>query len=98
MIALDTETTGTNVRKDRVIGFSYFDGIESQYITHLAWNGKELVEVVPKAKCIEILSGFSDIIFHNAAFDIQIIKTIWSGPVFQNYCRHNVNGALVRRK
>lgn len=74
MIALDTETTGTNVRKDRVIGFSYFDGTESQYITHLAWNGKELVEVVPKAKCIEILSSFSDIIFHNAAFDIQIIK------------------------
>lgn len=74
MIALDTETTGVNVRKDRVIGFSYYDGTEKKYIVHLKWDGEKLVEVVRKSECVKILESFSDIIMHNAPFDILIIK------------------------
>lgn len=74
IVSLDTETTGTNVRKDKIIGFSYYDGFESHYIVHLAWNGSDLVEVTPKDQCLKILNNFTQIVMHNAAFDLQIIK------------------------
>ena len=76
MIAFDTETTGLNVRKDRVIGFSYYDGKESIYVVHLKWNGSSLVEITPFAQCVEILETFKteELIMHNAAFDCQVVK------------------------
>jgi DNA polymerase I-like protein with 3'-5' exonuclease and polymerase domains len=76
-IVVDTETTGLNVRKDRVIGIglSASENI-SIYIPIWTWNGTELKncgndEVVQKV--LQTLRTKS-IICHNAAFDLRIIK------------------------
>ena len=55
LLALDTETTGLNVRQDQVIGFSFDDGAGPIYIVHKYWNGEELVEETPFLECKSML-------------------------------------------
>jgi len=76
MLALDTETTGLSVRKDKVIGFSYSNGREHIYIEHLTWNGIELIESTPFKDCVDLLKSFSccKLLTFNGAFDLQMIK------------------------
>lgn len=78
IIAYDTETTGLNVRKDKIIGFSV-SCIEGSgwYLPLYVWN-KELQELVPQSWELsiarDILSKLSvkKLIMHNASFDVRV--------------------------
>ncbi len=78
IVAYDTETTGLNVRKDKVIGFSV-SCIEGSgwYLPLYVWN-KELQELVPQSWELsiarDILSRLSlkKLIMHNASFDVRV--------------------------
>jgi len=76
--AYDTETTGLNVRKDKVIGFSV-SCIEGSgwYLPLHIWD-KETQELVPQtweqsvAKDILSRLALKKLIMHNASFDIRV--------------------------
>lgn len=78
IVSYDTETTGLNVRKDKVIGFSV-SCIEGSgwYLPLYIWN-KEIQELVPQSweqsVAKDILSRLSlkKLIMHNASFDIRV--------------------------
>lgn len=78
IIAYDTETTGLNVRRDKVIGFSV-SCIEGTgwYLPLYIWN-KELQELVPQnwelsiAKDILSKLNSKKLIMHNASFDVRV--------------------------
>lgn len=78
IIAYDTETTGLNVRKDKVIGFSV-SCIEGTgwYLPLYIWN-KESQELKPQSWGLSvaknILKALSDkkLIMHNASFDVRV--------------------------
>lgn len=78
IVAYDTETTGLNVRKDKVIGFSVscIKG-SGWYLPLHVWN-KELQELVPQswersiASDILIRLRVKKLIMHNASFDIRV--------------------------
>ncbi len=78
IVAYDTETTGLNVRKDKVIGFSV-SCIEGSgwYLPLHVWN-KETQELVPQSWELsiakDILSRLSlkKLIMHNASFDVRV--------------------------
>ncbi len=78
IIAYDTETTGLNVRKDKVIGFSVSCTEDSGWYLPLhVWN-KETQELVPQSWELsvarDILSRLSlkKLIMHNASFDVRV--------------------------
>jgi DNA polymerase I-like protein with 3'-5' exonuclease and polymerase domains len=76
--AYDTETTGLNVRKDKVIGFSVSctEG-SGWYLPLYVWD-KELQELVPQgwelSVAKDLLSRLSlkKLIMHNASFDVRV--------------------------
>lgn len=78
IVAYDTETTGLNVRKDKVIGFSV-SCIEGSgwYLPIHVWN-KETQELVPQnweqsiAGDILIRLRVKKLIMHNASFDVRV--------------------------
>ena len=78
IVAYDTETTGLNVRKDKVIGFSV-SCIEGSgwYLPLHVWN-KETQELVPQswelsiAKDILSRLALKQLIMHNASFDVRV--------------------------
>ena len=78
IISYDTETTGLNVRKDKVIGFSV-SCIEGSgwYLPLHVWN-KETQELVPQsweqsvAKDILTRLSLKKLIMHNASFDVRV--------------------------
>ena len=78
IVAYDTETTGLNVRKDKVLGFSV-SCIEGTgwYLPLYIWN-KEKQELVPQkwgmGICQDILTRLKTkkLIMHNASFDIRV--------------------------
>jgi DNA polymerase I-like protein with 3'-5' exonuclease and polymerase domains len=78
IVAYDTETTGLNVRKDKVIGFSVSctEG-SGWYLPLHVWN-KEIQELVPQSWELsiarDILSRLSlkKLIMHNASFDVRV--------------------------
>ena len=78
IVSYDTETTGLNVRKDKVIGFSV-SCIEGSgwYLPLYIWD-KEIQELVPQSweqsVAKDILSRLSlkKLIMHNASFDIRV--------------------------
>jgi DNA polymerase I-like protein with 3'-5' exonuclease and polymerase domains len=76
IIALDTETTGLNVRKDRVIGIGAASHAHSIYIPLLIWDGQKLNETSHGAEAIYLLNALKKkkLILHNAAYDLRIIK------------------------
>ena len=84
VIAVDTETTGLNPRKDKIVGWSV-SGDEGVgfYLPTLVWNfdkgeiEEQLIdgqstENISK-KFIKLLKG-KKLVFHNASFDVQFIK------------------------
>lgn len=84
LIAFDTEDTGLNVRKDRVIGFSVCGNVgESYYFPILKYNSKlDTIEELSIGGhgCIEIgrkiiqkLVG-KKLIMHNGSYDCRIVK------------------------
>ena len=84
VIAVDTETTGLNPRKDKIVGWSV-SGDEGVgfYLPTLVWNFDndklelqtildESTEVISK-NLLKLLKG-KKLVFHNASFDVQFIK------------------------
>lgn len=78
-LAFDTETTGLNVRKEKVIGFS-FCGKEGEafYIPHLVYDtdSKTLNEVWSRTNCLELLNLLlkKRLLTWNGSFDARIVK------------------------
>ena len=84
VLAVDTETTGLNPRKDKIIGWSISgdEGI-GFYLPTLVWNFEAgtldlqtidgtSTEVLSK-NLLKMLLG-KKLVFHNASFDVQFIK------------------------
>lgn len=75
VVAFDTETSGLNVRKDKVIGYSLSvtEG-EGYYVPIYSWNGVELAghKIVGTKKLLEALSN-KKLVMHNASFDCRIV-------------------------
>ena len=87
VIAVDTETSGLNPRKDKIVGWSVSgdEGI-GFYLPTLVWNFEkdkleiqtimgESSEVISK-NLIKLLKG-KKLVFHNASFDCQFIKNYY---------------------
>ena len=87
VIAVDTETSGLNPRKDKIVGWSLSgdEGI-GFYIPTLVWNfdedklelqtiNGESTEVISK-NLLKLLKG-KKLVFHNASFDVQFIKNYY---------------------
>lgn len=76
LIALDTETTGLNVRKDRVIGVGAATRDSSIYIPLLIWDGIALKSTPYLDDAMYLLKGLKNkkLVLHNAAYDLRIIK------------------------
>src|SRR5210317_112129 len=84
VIAVDTETSGLNPRKNKIVGWSLSgdEGI-GFYIPTLVWNfEKEELELqtidgtsteVISKNLLKALKG-KKVVFHNASFDVQFIK------------------------
>jgi len=87
-LAVDTETTGLNPRKDKIVGWSV-SGAEGIgfYLPTLVWNfdtdrlelqtidGKD-TEVISR-NFMRMLKG-KKLVFHNASFDVQFIKNYYN--------------------
>ena len=84
VIAVDTETTGLNPRKDKIVGWSVSgdEGI-GFYLPTLVWNFEEgelqvqtidgtSTEIISKNLLKELIG--KKLVFHNASFDVQFIK------------------------
>lgn len=76
VISVDTETTGTNVRKDKIMGFSFSTKEGSGYyvpIYSYLNNGLVAHKIQGSRKLLQALAG-KPTIMHNASFDCRIIK------------------------
>lgn len=77
-LAFDTETTGLNVRADKVIGMS-FSGKENTaiYVSRFTWDNtkQELVRCVSDENFIKIITELAskELLMWNASFDIRIV-------------------------
>ena len=88
IIAVDTETSGLNPRKDKIVGWSISgdEGI-GFYIPTLVWNFEKgeleiqtidgtSTETISK-NLLKTLKG-KKLVFHNASFDVQFIKNYYN--------------------
>ena len=87
VIAVDTETSGLNPRKDKVVGWS-LSGAEGVgfYLPTLVWNfEKDILELQKidgestedlSRKLLAMLKG-KKLVFHNASFDVQFINNFY---------------------
>ena len=87
VIAVDTETSGLNPRKDKIVGWS-LSGDEGVgfYLPTLVWNfDKGLLELQKingestediSRKLLGLLKG-KKLVFHNASFDVQFINNFY---------------------
>jgi len=79
-VAYDTETTGLNVRKNEVIGFS-FSGSEGvgYYLPLKYWSENELKDFShlnkERTRELMLLLITKKLIMHNASFDVRITKS-----------------------
>lgn len=77
--AFDTETTGLNVRKDKVIGLSVCgEGGTAFYLPRLTWNKHLhcLQQVISDSEFYEIVLMLSkkELLMWNGSFDVRIVK------------------------
>jgi DNA polymerase I-like protein with 3'-5' exonuclease and polymerase domains len=82
-LAYDTETTGLNVRKDRVIGFSISgDGTTGFYMPHLTWDAKaqQLREMWSYDQVKDVIKKLLDkeLLMWNASFDIRVTRNYFN--------------------
>ena len=91
-VAYDTETTGLNVRKDKVIGFSFTGKIKEGYYFPLFYWNKHIHSLMTHPfyntqNCDQLLSILKTkkLIMHNASFDIRVTL---------NYFNKNFLGSL----
>jgi len=77
MLAYDTETTGLNPRKDKVIGFGVSNGLDGFYVPLLAYQVKEKALVAAPALVQRLHVGILEslakrkLIMFNASFDAR---------------------------
>jgi DNA polymerase I-like protein with 3'-5' exonuclease and polymerase domains len=91
-VAYDTETTGLNVRKEKVIGFSFTGKInEGYYFPLFYWDTTlNVLQVHPFASpenynsILKVLK-FKKLLMHNASFDVRVTL---------NYLKVNLLGSL----
>ncbi len=94
VIAVDTETTGLNPRKDKIIGWSV-SGDEGVgfYLPTLVWDyhREELIlqeidntstELLSR-NLLKLLKG-KKLVFHNASFDVQFIKNYYGVDLLED--------------
>lgn len=77
LLAYDTETTGLNVRKDKVIGFSISGKVGyGYYLPLFKWNGSELEPIWSMDVAEKVLNIIKSkkLIMHNASYDVRITK------------------------
>lgn len=77
MLAYDTETTGLNVRKDKVIGFGISNGLSGFYVPIYTWTKQGLVRNgLSDEHITQILNLLKtkQLLAFNAAFDMPITK------------------------
>jgi len=67
--SLDTETTSLSWLELEIIGFSISDGVQACYVNILPQYKEELIAILKKTiRCAKM------IIFHNAAYDLMVLK------------------------
>lgn len=94
VIAVDTETTGLNPRKNKIIGWSVSgdEGI-GFYLPTLVWDyhreelilqeiGGQSTEVISR-NLLKMLKG-KKLVFHNASFDVQFIKNYFGVDLLED--------------
>lgn len=76
-LAYDTETTGLNVRQDKIIGFAVSGkpGF-GYYLPMFKWNGQELEPIFSLCQAKDIINMLQGkkLIMHNASYDCRITK------------------------
>ena len=83
IIAFDTETTGLNVRKDKIIGFSFsFEVGQGYYFPIYQYNkSKDMIELVPYnyAPYTDVVKTLLEkiaekrLVMHNSSFDTRVV-------------------------
>lgn len=78
-VAYDIETTGLNVRKDRIIGFGVSSGVDGFYVPMLTYDKSlgQLVELGIGEACIrQFLQTLTSkkLLCYNASFDLRFTK------------------------
>lgn len=78
LLAYDTETTGLNPRKDRIIGFGVSNSETGFYIPLLAWDGRELktTQALDNSLHVPLLQALASrkLLMFNASFDARFTK------------------------
>ena len=89
VIAVDTETSGLNPRKDKIVGWSLSgdEGI-GFYLPTLVWNfdkgllelqkiNETSTETISRNLLTMLVEQNKKLVFHNASFDVQFIKNFY---------------------
>jgi ribonuclease D len=73
IIAYDLETTGLNVRKDKITDIAIFDGTTAYNICVNIWENNSLKEIFTREKIINTLHRFATcrLRTHNGSFDLR---------------------------
>lgn len=76
VVAFDTETTGVNVRKDKVMGFSFsLEEGSGYYLPIYSYKEGELIpHRIPGAKQLLLALSSKATVMHNASFDCRVVK------------------------
>ena len=79
-LAFDTETTGLNTRKDKVIGLSFSgEAGTAFYVSRLSWNTKteQLDQMVRDENFVKIMEAIAEkeLVMWNGGFDCKIVKS-----------------------